>query len=111
MHAAPTGWRTVIVLAAGALMSPAGDASTGERAAAEVGRSLYRQHCSRCHGFNLINSGAAAPDLRKFPADQQLRFVAIVLQGKGAMPAWQAVLSAEDVNVLWGYVSAAAAPR
>jgi len=45
-------------------------------------------------------------DLRKFPRDQQTRFVTSVSKGKNSMPPWGGLLSAEDIDNLWAYVVA-----
>ena len=70
----------------------------------EEGRSLYHELCGTCHGRDMRNPGLAY-DLRKFPAQEQQRFVTSVKNGtpKG-MPAWKDQLSAEDIDVLWAYV-------
>ena len=41
------------------------------------GRALYAHHCSHCHGFNMVNPGTVAYDLRQFPHDQKSRFVSL----------------------------------
>jgi mono/diheme cytochrome c family protein len=74
------------------------------------GRKIFGQNCSRCHGFNMMNPAPGVFDLRSFPHDDKSRFVSSVTQGKGAMPAWQAVLSAAEIDALWSYVSAGSPP-
>jgi mono/diheme cytochrome c family protein len=72
---------------------------------AQKGKVLYAQHCSHCHGFNMVNPGTVTYDLRKFPHDQKERFFTSVLLGKnGRMPAWGDVLNADDMEELWAYV-------
>lgn len=63
---------------------------------------IYSRNCARCHGFNMVNP-AGVFDLRTFPDDTP-RFPASVSEGKNAMPAWKAVLSAQDIQALWTYV-------
>jgi mono/diheme cytochrome c family protein len=71
------------------------------------GKALYVQHCSRCHGTNMITPGNVAYDLRQFPHDAKARFVRSVMQGKnGRMPPWSDLLSPGDVDELWAYVKA-----
>ena len=51
------------------------------------GKALYAHHCSHCHGFNMVNPGSIAYDLRQFPHDDKARFVHSVTEGKnGRMP-------------------------
>ena len=68
------------------------------------GRAVYARYCSHCHGFSMVNAGNVSYDLRRFPRDDKARFVNSVLQGKGGMPPWASVLSAEQVDQLWAYV-------
>jgi mono/diheme cytochrome c family protein len=69
------------------------------------GKSLYAQHCSHCHGFNMINPGTVTYDLRTFPHGQKDRFVDSVINGKaGIMPPWGDAISLDDIDALWAYV-------
>lgn len=78
---------------------PADDAPSAAR-----GRSLYTSYCARCHGVNLVNTGASF-DLRTFPKDQPERFERSVTQGLRAMPAWGGTLQPAEVASLWLFVS------
>ena len=49
---------------------------------AAKGKALYAHHCSHCHGFNMVNAGTIAFDLRQFPHDNKGRFVHSVTTGK-----------------------------
>jgi cytochrome c55X len=71
----------------------------------DQGKAIFAEHCSHCHGFNMVNPGTITPDLRKFPDDHQ-RFVTTVKQGKNnRMPPWGDILSNDDIANLWAYVS------
>jgi mono/diheme cytochrome c family protein len=71
----------------------------------EQGRDLYADTCAACHGRDMVNAGALAFDLRKFPKDDFARFRDSVLNGKNqAMPAWRDKITDEDVAALWAYV-------
>ena len=70
-----------------------------------TGKQLYAQHCSHCHGFNMINPGTITYDLRRFPHDQKDRFVKSVIYGKaGIMPPWGDAINLDDIDALWAYV-------
>jgi cytochrome c55X len=69
----------------------------------QQGRTLYTSYCARCHGVNMVNTGAAT-DLRKFPKDEEERFVRSVKQGVRAMPAWGGILTPAEVQAIWRYV-------
>ena len=88
--------------------SPVVTVSPGDRAEAEMaakGKALYAQHCSHCHGFNMVNPGTVTYDLRQFPREDRARFVHSVTQGKnGRMPQWRDMLSAKEIDDIWAYV-------
>jgi cytochrome c55X len=73
------------------------------------GRSLYSSYCARCHGVNMVTTGASF-DLRTFPKDQRERFERSVMQGIRAMPAWGTTLAADELASLWLFVSTGVAP-
>jgi cytochrome c55X len=68
------------------------------------GRQLYTSFCARCHGVNMVNTGASF-DLRSFPKDQRERFERSVTQGLRAMPAWGTTFQPDELQALWLYVS------
>ncbi len=73
---------------------------------AETGKELYNTYCVICHGPNMVNSGARAFDLRKFPLGARARFIRSVKDGKkgqNEMPAWGDILTAEEISHLWAY--------
>lgn len=88
--------RTVLaVLLAGSLM--------GGTARAQDGEDVYAEHCASCHGEKLRSTGAI-PDLRDLGEGDRARFDTMVLEGRGQMPAWQGVLSPEEIDQVWAYV-------
>ena len=97
--------RTLALLAAAAPTSATqlhADATEAER---DQGRQVYDDYCVSCHGRDMVNSGGATFDLRKFPKDDFARFRKAVLDGKPpAMPAWRDRLGDDDLKLLWAYV-------
>src|SRR5690242_9989282 len=80
-------------------------AEAGDPAAIDKGKATYAERCSHCHGFGMVNAGTVAPDLRKFPHDPA-RFASTVKLGKNnKMPPWGDLLSDEQIDSLWAYVS------
>jgi mono/diheme cytochrome c family protein len=76
----------------------------------DQGKTTYAEKCSHCHGFGMVNAGTIAPDLRKFPHDQA-RFVTTVKLGKNnKMPPWGDLLSDDQIESLWAYVSSKRSP-
>ena len=88
--------------------SPAPPATVAVGSAAQ-GRSLYTSFCARCHGMNMVTTGASF-DLRSFPKDQRDRFERSVSQGLRAMPAWGNMLKPDELASLWLYVSGSDGP-
>ncbi len=78
-----------------------------EDPAVAAGEKLYkRERCETCHGGNLQGS-AAFPNLLTSPKTaDKAQFSAIVLEGKGAMPAFKANAKvAEGIDSLFVYVN------
>ncbi len=93
------------VLTAGVLLPPAVNAQSHFSADdIELGRQQFHRTCAQCHGHNMVSSGTGAYDLRRFPTDDPDRFVNSVTNGKGGMPSFKEVLSAEQLRVLWAYI-------
>jgi len=70
----------------------------------DEGKRVFQNRCARCHGWNMVNLGSIAFDLRQFPHDDATRFFHDVRYGKKAMPAWKGILSEEDIADVWSYV-------
>lgn len=78
----------------------------------EKGRQQFHRTCAQCHGRNMVSSGVTVYDLRKFPLDQQDRFIASVVNGTGNMPSFKDALTSEQIRSLWAYVrSRGTAPK
>jgi mono/diheme cytochrome c family protein len=80
-----------------------GTAPARAQSAVDTGRDAYAEHCAACHGERLMATGAA-PDLKLLRADQQAHFDEIVRNGKGQMPAWEGMITDEDISRIWAYV-------
>jgi mono/diheme cytochrome c family protein len=71
----------------------------------DQGKATFTQKCSHCHGFNMVNAGTIAPDLRRFPDDRERFFTTVKLGKNGKMPPWGDLLSDDQIARLWTYVS------
>jgi mono/diheme cytochrome c family protein len=93
------------VLRIGILVGTAalGIAPAHAQTAAEAGRDVYTEHCATCHGERL-NATGAAPDLKSLRADQKAYFDERVRDGKGQMPAWEGMISDEEIGNIWAYI-------
>ncbi len=76
----------------------------------DLGKAIYAEKCSHCHGPGMLNAGTITPDLRRFPDDRQ-RFATTVKQGRNnRMPPWGDILNDDDIAELWAYVSSRRSP-
>jgi cytochrome c oxidase cbb3-type subunit 3 len=67
---------------------PAGETAHGE--------AVYAHNCQACHGAGA--TGAVGPKLAGNPIlGDEDRFWETVLHGRGAMPAWESALNAQDI--------------
>jgi mono/diheme cytochrome c family protein len=80
--------------------------AVAEDGAADKGARVYDKYCATCHGDDLQNNTGIAFDLRRLKADEHPRFINSVLHGKKVMPAWQGVLTSEQIEELWAYIRA-----
>jgi mono/diheme cytochrome c family protein len=86
-------------------------APQSEAEMAVEGKALYAHHCSHCHGFNMVNAGSVAYDLRQFPHNDKARFVHSVTEGKnGRMPQWGDLLKPQEIDDIWAYVLTGGTP-
>ena len=83
---------------------PAAASASETAPTAEAGRKTYVSSCTRCHGINMVVSSSAFYDLRTFPQAEKERFLRSVNKGLRAMPAWEGVLSPEQIESLWLYI-------
>jgi cbb3-type cytochrome c oxidase subunit III len=84
----PPSLRTSVVFCA---LAAAQGASAQDRSPIAAGTEVYQTHGSTF-------------DLRRLRADERPRFDKATKEGKGQMPAWGGVLSAEEFDQLWAYV-------
>ena len=96
----PNTFRASII--AGALVV-ASAALAQDRAKIAAGAEVYAERCAACHGERLRATGGTF-DLLKLRPNERARFDQAVNDGKGQMPAWGGVLSAEELDNLWAYL-------
>jgi len=83
---------------------PESAASAAPAPTAADGRRVYTSFCTRCHGINLVSSGGAYFDLRTLQQADKDRFLRSVAKGLRAMPAWEGMVTQEQMELLWLYV-------
>ena len=105
----------VAVTAIAAVRPAAAQQATSEQANADtahldqtridLGKAIYAEKCSHCHGPGLLNAGTITPDLRRFPDDKERFFTTVKLGKNGKMPPWGDLLSDDEIASLWAYIS------
>jgi mono/diheme cytochrome c family protein len=94
-------------IVAGAFLAGAAQSAFADEASIAAGEKLYkRERCETCHGGNLQGS-AAFPNLLTSPkTGDKAEFSKIVLEGKGAMPAFKSNAKvAEGIDSLYDYIN------
>jgi mono/diheme cytochrome c family protein len=89
---------------------PGGEGEEGEGEApggggnAELGAAVFSENCSTCHG-GTGHGGNGGPDLTTMPlAQTEEGAIQQVTNGGGGMPAFQGVLSEEEIENVAAYV-------
>jgi mono/diheme cytochrome c family protein len=90
---------------------PGGEGEPGEGEApsgggnAELGAAVFGENCSTCHGATG-KGGSGGPDLTTMPlAQTEEGAIQQVTNGGGGMPAFQGVLSEEEIENVAAYVA------
>jgi mono/diheme cytochrome c family protein len=109
----------LLVLAGGVVAYEYGAAKPAaeERRAAQQGRSLFAANCVPCHGADLLGhvpkAPFDAPPLRKpgfafyfytMPKDMEGFLAGLIGTGRGQMPAFQGLLTAEQRAAVAAYL-------
>lgn len=109
-----------VLLACGAKEAPteAPEAAAAVESEPLDGAALFAVHCASCHGDDAGGDGPLAAgldpapaDLRGRPRDPKFRGIprrTIIEEGSAgsAMPAFKALLSAEELEAVYGFVHA-----
>jgi len=69
------------------------------------GAALFARNCAPCHGPRMVDPQGAF-DLRKFPRDDKIRFVNVLMRGRNAMPPLGGTFAPDEIDALWAYVVA-----
>jgi cytochrome c oxidase subunit 2 len=70
------------------------------------GESVYAANCAACHQPSGRGAGTLIPDLANAASLRDpAQAIAIVLQGRGAMPAWRGVLGDEQVAEVLNFMA------
>jgi mono/diheme cytochrome c family protein len=102
MKVDPATWLVVVIICGN--VAQAGNEERFPPEQVKTGATLFARHCATCHGTRMQNPQWAI-DLRQFPRDAHTRFVDSVSNGKRNMPPWDDVLSPDEIEALWAYVS------
>ena len=105
MHRIAFGASLAAALACTSVFAQAPQAERFTAQQIRTGAGIYERNCSPCHGARMLDPQGAF-DLKKFPPDQEERFVNSVAKGKNQMPPWGDLLKREEIEALWAYVMA-----
>ena len=80
------------------------------------GRTLYLENCASCHGKEARGDGRLGKKLRPKPANLKMmagshpdgNFAWKIMNGRGPMPAWQDILSTQEIWDLVNYIQSLA---
>ncbi|MFO5528386.1 MAG: cytochrome c6 PetJ [Cuspidothrix sp.] len=79
-----------------------------DMALAADGAALFSANCAQCHarGKNLVNSAKSLKkaDLEKYELYSSEAIIAQITKGKGAMPAFDKKLKADEIQGIAAYV-------
>ena len=86
----------------------------------DEGAKIYAERCSLCHGPNGKGDGPGGAALNPKPRDHtdgkymnsrtDAELLAVLHNGKGAMPAWRGVLTEEQMQAVLKHVRSLAVP-
>jgi len=95
-------------------------ADTTMASAVDEGAKIYAEKCSVCHGPNGKGDGPGGAALNPKPRDHTNgaymnsrtddELLAVIHNGKGAMPAWKGVLTEEQMHAVLKHVRSLAVP-
>ena len=92
-----------LIVASFSLAYKAKDARAGEKSLAISGKEIFEEKCSLCHGNDGKLGMAGAKDLSISMLDHA-GIVEIITNGKNAMTAYKATLSAEQIEAVSSYI-------
>ena len=99
-------WQALAAVAALACM-PAAAATEDVASRMVLGKQVFTQQCAVCHTLkDAAAEGAVGPVLDELKPDSA-RVSKALLDGIGSMPSFKALLSAEQIAAVAGYVSKA----
>ena len=93
-----------LVSAALLVFAAAGCSSGGGEARPTTGEGIYVAYCATCHGVG--GQGGVGPALAGIVAEKYPDIedqIAVVTNGKGAMPAWRGNLTAKEIRKVVEY--------
>lgn len=84
--------------------STTSSSTTSSTAPPPDGAAIYGARCAVCHGAD--GSGGAGPDLRGIGEVHTVEeIIAVVTNGRGAMPAWRDILTPAEIEAVSRYVA------
>jgi cytochrome c oxidase subunit 2 len=97
MHIRP-GLARAVIAASTIALALAGCGSGGGEARPTTGKGIYEANCATCHGVD--GQGGVGPRLAGVLVDKYPNIedqIAVVTNGKGAMPSWRGDLTPKEI--------------
>ena len=85
------------------LLACGGQEADPERQEGDAGASLFRMHCTLCHGDDGRLGLSGAKDLTASALSRE-EMIAVVRNGRGAMMGYGRVLSEEEIGLVVDHV-------
>jgi cytochrome c6 len=101
----PIAWLAVVAALVFSFDVASAQSGEDDPAQVEAGMATFEANCAACHSSDGTGSATGRP-LTDIAIEQPDRSVLItsVTDGKGNMPTWGAVLSAEEIDAVVSYV-------
>lgn len=68
-----------------------------------LGKELFEQNCSKCHGYDGSKGKFGAKNLQKSTLTNE-QYFRIIQKGKGIMPSWEKKLTREQIIDITSYI-------
>ena len=78
-------------------------AGASAQSAVTEGAQIYATNCAECHGENLVSAGTIF-DIKQLGPNDKERYMKVMTDGKGQMPAFVGTLDDEQIEKLWAYI-------
>lgn len=94
--------KTIVLFSLAFIIGACGEKTKSNKSSSADGAKVFKINCALCHGADGKLGANGSKDLTASPLSLEER-IAIVTNGKGAMAAYGAILSKEDIKAVSEY--------